>query len=256
MLGLHASFTLGEETLERAAEVARDLALRVHIHLAEDLVDRVTGTASGSGVVERLARFGLWRPGSIAAHAVHLDDVERRRLGALGVVVAHCPRSNQHNGVGRCDLAALVRAGVQVALGTDGYAAGMLSEAQAAILVQRQAPRFGDGRAVEEGLLQANAELASSYLPGAGRLVPGSPADVVVTRYIPPTPLTAENVWAHLLLADIESRVRHVFVHGRLVVEDGRCRLLDEAELAARCRERAARLWERFAAASRAGGQS
>lgn len=253
MLGLHASFTLSDATLEAASELARELALRVHIHLAEDPLDRVAGTAAGSGVVARLESFGLLRAGSIVAHALHVDEAERRRLGELGVIVAHNPRSNMNNGVGRFDLSAGVGAGVQVALGTDGYGAGMLAEARTAALVQRQSPRLGDGNAVRESLLVANAELASSYVPGAGRLTPGASADVVITGYVPPTPLAAENAWGHLLFADVEARVRHVLVGGELVVEDGRNRRLDEAELESRCRERAAQLWDRFAAAARAG---
>jgi cytosine/adenosine deaminase-related metal-dependent hydrolase len=141
-----------------------------------------------------------------------------------------------------------------VVLGTDGYGAGMLAEARVAGLVQREAPRLGDGGVVREALLVGSADLAASYLPRVGHLAPGSPADVVVTSYRPPTPLTGENAWAHLLCGDLEPHVRHVFVGGELVVEAGRNRRLDEAELESHCRERAALLWERFAARSRTGG--
>jgi putative selenium metabolism protein SsnA len=248
MLGLHACFTLSDETLGAAAEVAERAGLRIHIHLAEDSVDRERGGAGG-GLVDRLDRFGLLQPGAIVAHAVHVEPGEMRRLAERGVVVAHNPRSNMNNGIGRCDLPGLVRAGVQVGLGTDAYGAGMLSEARAAVLAQRQAPRHGDGGAIRECLFDANAHLADSFLPGAGRLSPGSPADVVVTRYVPPTPLGSDNYWGHLLFGEIEANVRTVFVAGELVVDEGRNTRLDESELDARCRERAARLWERFRAA-------
>jgi putative selenium metabolism protein SsnA len=254
MLGLHASFTLSDATLEAAAGVAQRTALRVHVHLAEDRVDRVADGIDGSGVVERLQRFELLQPGAIAAHAVHVSPDEMRRLAALGVVVVHNPRSNLNNGVGRCDVAALVRAGVQVGLGTDAYGAGMLSEARVATLVQRGAPRLGDGGIVREALLQANVDLAARFLPGLGTLAPGAPADVVVTRYLPPTPLDGRNAWSHLLFGDVEAAVRHVFVAGEPVVQDGRSTRLDEAELAAHARQRAADLWGRFAAAARRGG--
>jgi len=253
MLGLHASFTLSDATLEAAAEVARRTALRIHVHLAEDPVDRVGDSGSGSGVVERLDRFGLLQPGAVVAHAIHVDDAERRRLAERGVVVAHNPRSNMQNGVGRCDLAALGRAGVQVALGTDGMGGGMLAEARAATLVQRQAPRWGDGGIVRECLLDANVDLASRFVPGLGRLAPGSPADVVVTRYVPPTPMTADNAWSHLLYGDVENDVRCVFVAGERVLDEGRTTRLPDDALDAACRERAAAVWERFAVA---GGEA
>jgi putative selenium metabolism protein SsnA len=255
MLGLHASFTLSDATLEAAAQVARNTSLRVHVHLAEDPVDHVPGTGEGSGVVERLERFGLLQPGALVAHAIHVDDAERRRLAARGVIVAHNPRSNMNNGVGRCDVGALVRAGVQVALGTDGYGAGMLDEARAATLAQRQAPRGGDGIVVRECLLDANTDLASRFVPGLGRLAPGCPADVVVTRYVPPTALSAENAWGHLIFGDVESDLRCVFVAGERVIDDGRSTRLVDAELDAACRERAAALWDRFAAGARGGSR-
>jgi putative selenium metabolism protein SsnA len=248
MLGLHASFTLSDATLAAAADLARSTGLRAHVHVAEDPVDH-TGNGPGSGVVARLEAHGLLGPGAIVAHALHLDAAERRRLGALDVFVAHNPRSNMNNGVGRAHLHEWVDAGVEVGLGTDGYGAGMLSEARVATLLQRQAPRFGDGALVRECLLHANPDFAARWLPGIGRLAPGSPADVVVTRYVPPTPLDAANAWGHLLFGDVEAAVRHVFVGGQLVLRDGCSTRLDEAELLGGCRERAARLWERFAAA-------
>jgi putative selenium metabolism protein SsnA len=254
MLGLHASFTLGDASLAAAAQAARRTALRIHVHLAEDPVDRVAGRAPGSGVVDRLDAAGLLQPGAIVAHALHIDAGEMRRLAERGVLVAHNPRSNMNNGVGRADLSALARAGVQVTLGTDGYGAGMLGEARAATLVQRQAPRLGDGAFLRECLLQANVDLAGRFVPGLGRLAPGCPADVVVTRYAPPTPLTAENVWSHLLSGEVESLVRTVFVAGERVLDEGRSTRLDEPELEAGCRERAALVWERFGRAAREAG--
>lgn len=127
----------------------------------------------------------------------------------------------------------------------------MLAEARTATLVQRQAPRWGDGGAVRECLLDANIDLASRFVPGLGRLAPGSPADVVVTRYVPPTPLTADNAWSHLLFGDVEADVRCVFVGGERVVDEGRSTRTRDDELDAACRAHAAAVWERFAAAGR-----
>lgn len=250
MLGLHASFTLSDDTLARASRVALEHGLRMHIHAAEDRIDRTgeAGTEGDSGVVERLKRFDLLQAGALVAHGVHLSQREMRMLAEHGVVIAHNPRSNMNNGVGRADLAAMWRAGVQVALGTDAYGAGVLQEARVATLAQRQAPRLGDGAVVAESLLHATPHLVAPWLPGAGRLTPGSPADVVVTRYVPPTPMDAENVWSHLLFADIESKVRSVFVAGERVLDEGRSTRIDEIELATRCRTLGAGLWERFRA--------
>jgi cytosine/adenosine deaminase-related metal-dependent hydrolase len=72
MLGLHASFTLSDDTLTRAAALAREHDLRMHIHAAEDRIDRTgeAGAVGDSGVVERLGRFDLLQPGALVAHGV------------------------------------------------------------------------------------------------------------------------------------------------------------------------------------------
>lgn len=250
MLGLHASFTLSDATLSEAAAVAHAHGLGVHVHIGEDGIDRVPAAASGTGVVDRLARFGLLAPGALAAHAVHLDPGEIRDLAVLGVAIAHNARSNMNNGVGRADAGAMLRAGAQVVLGTDAYGAGVLAEARVATLVQRQQPRLGGGEVIAECVLHANPSLAAGFLPRLGRLLPGAPADVVVTRYVPPTPCHAANVWAHLLHGDVESQVRTVFVAGERVLDEGRSTRVDEADLRDRCRAQAAQLWERFRRAS------
>ena len=72
------------------------------------------------------------------------------------------------------------------------------------------------------------------------------PADVVVTRYVPPTPCTEANVWSHLLFGDVEAHVRTVFVDGERVLDEGVSTRLDETQLRAQLREHAAGLWERF----------
>jgi cytosine/adenosine deaminase-related metal-dependent hydrolase len=129
MLGLHASFTLADATLEAASDLVRRTGLRVHIHVAEDPVDRIAARRDSGQRHRRDAstHFGLLQPGAIAAHALHLD-ARRDAAGSaeLDVFVAHNARSNMNNGVGRADLTAWSRAGVQVGLGTDGYGAGML----------------------------------------------------------------------------------------------------------------------------------
>jgi cytosine/adenosine deaminase-related metal-dependent hydrolase len=246
MLGLHASFTLSDDTLQEAAALAAEQHLVSHVHVAEAAVDRVPGAQQGTGVVARLQRFGLLRPGSLVAHAVHLQPEELRALSKAGAVVVHNPRSNMNNGIGRADVAVMQRAGLQVTLGTDAYGAGIHAEARAATLLQRQAPRLGDGAGVCEALWQGNVALAGGVLPHLGRLLPGAPADVVVTHYVPPTPLTSANGWSHFLFGDLEARVRTVFVAGERVVDEGRSTCVDEGELMDHCRERAAALWERF----------
>jgi cytosine/adenosine deaminase-related metal-dependent hydrolase len=147
-----------------------------------------------------------------------------------------------NNAVGHARTEAFGRA----ALGTDGMDEDMLAEARAAFLRMRDAGRpDAFGAAVD--MLAGGHRLAAALLGEPfGRLDAGSPADLVVLDYRPPTPLTAENLAGHLLFGLDRSHVRSTMVAGRFVLRDRRIVTVDEAAVLARARAAAARLWERM----------
>ncbi len=116
MVGLHAGFTVSDETLLAATELARRADAFLHLHAAEDLCD--------AGSFRRLSAAGALGPKTILAHGVHLSAVERRRAEDAGAWIVHCPRSNLQNAVGYADPRTL---GPRVALGTDGLDADLFS---------------------------------------------------------------------------------------------------------------------------------
>lgn len=248
LFGLHASFTLGDGTLRRCAEAAGEAGF--HLHLGEDRCDaEVTRERFGCTPTERLQRHGLLRRRTLCAHGVHLTDEDTAILAGAGATLVHCPESNMNNAVGVADLARLRDAGVRLALGTDGFTASMARTALAAQLLQSH--RAGDpraGYAVAPGLLfGGNRVLArETFGRDLGRLGAGAPADLVIWDYRPPAPLAAENIWGHLAFGLVTARAEEVFVAGRRVLAAGRPPSVDEDELAARCRDAAAALWERL----------
>lgn len=125
-VGLHASFTVSDDTIAEAAALARELDTVLHVHVAEDGADVADARARGyDGVIDRLARLDALVPGSIFAHGVHLTADEVRRCDAAGVWLVQNPRSNRGNRVG---YPAALAASSRVALGTDGYPAAMTDE--------------------------------------------------------------------------------------------------------------------------------
>ncbi|MBC8366654.1 amidohydrolase family protein [bacterium] len=169
LFGLHASFTLSDESL---AECAAATDMPFHIHLAEaesDLADaRERGYAS---VVDRLDKQGILREGSLFAHGVHLAPGDADLLAERGCFLAHCPQSNAHNRVGRADVASQRAAGIAVGLGTDGFLSGLLTEARFAA---------ADGAGAARLLYNGGAAIASSIFErSVGRLEPGADADFI-----------------------------------------------------------------------------
>ena len=126
MVALHASFTVSDDTVREAGELARELGTVVHVHVAEDTADVADAKERGyAGPLERLLELDALPEGSILAHGVQLDATQVRRAGELGLWLVQNPRSNKGNGVGYPKFLA---ESPLVALGTDGYAANMPEE--------------------------------------------------------------------------------------------------------------------------------
>jgi putative selenium metabolism protein SsnA len=245
MVGAHASFTLSEETLAGCVELARSFGVGVHVHVAEDDADeRDCQTRFGRRVVQRLAEAGALEGGALLAHCVHVDEREAAVIHEAGAAVAHNPRSNMNNRVGRAPVAAL---GDRLALGTDGIDGDMFAESRTAYWRAREAdPSIGPEWVLRR--MASSARVAGSTFgePLLGRIEAGAPADLVVLDYAPPVPLVAENLAGHWVFGLTARHVRDVIVGGEIVVRDGRLAHASEDDLRARCREAAEALWRRL----------
>ena len=128
-VGLHASFTVSDDTVRAAGALCRDLGAVLHVHLAEADADVADAQRRGyPGPLERLLQLNALPPGSILAHGVHLTRDQASRAGDAGCWLVHNPRSNRGNRVG---YAGSLRGAARVALGTDGFRSDMREEAQA-----------------------------------------------------------------------------------------------------------------------------
>jgi cytosine/adenosine deaminase-related metal-dependent hydrolase len=128
VVGLHASFTVSDDTIREAGELCRELATVLHVHLAEDAVDVEDARRRGyQGPLERLSALGALVPGSILAHGVHLSLEQAKKAAEAGCWLVQNPRSNRNNRVG---YGLSLRAAARVALGTDGFASDMQEEAR------------------------------------------------------------------------------------------------------------------------------
>ncbi|NRA98110.1 MAG: amidohydrolase family protein, partial [Planctomycetes bacterium] len=128
LVGLHASFTVSDETIREAAQLARELDTALHVHVAEDASDVRDARDRGyDGVIDRLGRLGALVPGSILAHGVQLSSQEVEECRDAGCWLVQNPRSNQNNRVG---FQSVLSASTDVALGTDGFPSDMLLETE------------------------------------------------------------------------------------------------------------------------------
>ncbi len=250
MMGLHASFTLSDETLERCVGIAKDAGVGCHIHVAEDAADREDSIAKhGLPTVERLHRLGVTGARSIFVHCVHIDEAEMETLAATRTCVVHNPESNMNNAVGVAKLLKLLGKGVLVGLGTDGMSSDMLAQMRCAYLLQRLDSRDPRVAFVEapQLLLQNNAEICERQFGlRLGEIAEGLPADLAILDYLPPTPLDENNFLGHLIFGLVDAAVDTTVCRGKILMRGKKILSLDEERIAARSRELAPKMWRRL----------
>ena len=249
--GLHASLTLSAETLDACREAVPE-GEGFHIHVAEHESDEYDSLGkSGMRVVDRLEKHGILGPKTIVAHAIHIDIKEAELLADTETWVTHQPRSNMNNGVGTAPVESLLRAGVKVGLGTDGFSHTMWEEWKTAYLLHkvwhRDPRRFSGIDAVRLGVYN-NAALANKFFPEAplGVLTPGASADLIFVNYHPHTPLTSGNLPWQIIFGFHESMVTTTIVAGEVLMRDRDLVTMDESAITARARELAPKVWERY----------
>jgi putative selenium metabolism protein SsnA len=250
--GLHAALSLSDETLADCTAAAQGLETGFHIHVAEHEADEYDSLHKyGQRVVPRLVEAGILGPKTIVAHAVHIDPAEMNQLRARGVWVTHQPRSNMNNAVGAADVEGMLRLGIPVCLGNDGFSNNMWAEWKTAYLLHKAArrdPRRMNGMDVVKMGVTNNAALARVFWPDqpVGVLAAGAAADIIFVDYHAPTPLTADNLPWHIIFGFESSMVTTTMVNGRLLMHDRKLLTLDEEAITARSRELATAVWQRF----------
>lgn len=248
--GLHASLTLSNETLEKARISIPEHA-GFHVHAAEHPIDQYDSLQkSGLRVIDRLHSFGILDERTIVAHAVHVDAKEIQLLADTQTWVSHQPRSNMNNAVGIGNVESMMRMGVRMCLGNDGFSNAMLDEWKTAYLVHKLVnhdPRFMNGNTVVEMGVYQNSELATQQfgLP-IGKLEEGYQADMIFIDYKPFTPLSVDNLPWHMLFGFQNSMISTTIVAGKVLMKNHEMIELDEKRIFSKAMEQAVPLWNRY----------
>jgi len=237
----HAPYTISDATFGRINILAEQLGLPVHIHLHET-ADEICDSLKqyGARPLERLARLGLLGPNFIGVHAVHVNEAEIGLRAQYGCHVAHCPTSNLKLASGIAPTFELMRAGVNLGLGTDGAASNNRLDLFAEM---RLAALLAKGVSGDATALSAAAALKMATLGAAralnlddriGSIVPGKRADLVAVdlQALPSQPVF--DPVSHLVYVAGREDVTHAWVDGKLQLNE-RCLVnLEPDDLTAR----------------------
>lgn len=228
-LAPHAPYTASDNTFQRVLSFAEELGIGIHTHLHET-AGEVSGAVAQSGErpVARLARLGVLGPGFFAAHCVHFSSADIDALARHGASAVHCPSSNLKLASGIAPVAALLAAGVNVGLGTDGAASNnrldMFEEMRLAALIGKVAR--GDASSINAAQAFTMATLGGARAVGLGEHVGsievGKSADLIAVGLSSPAMTPLFDPVSHLVYAASRADVTEVWVAGKRRVADGK----------------------------------
>ncbi len=242
IFGLHANFTLSEETLY-AVRDALPQGMGIHIHCGEDREDLDYVLNLGyEGLVDRLHRFDLLQAPSLLAHCIHLTDRDYELLRRLDTaIVVSNPESNANNQVGQMDRSRIRT----YLLGTDGMSGDMVATLRSHYLLGRG--KDEDFAELQRAFFGYRYEVQQRFFPDkAPPLHPGSRADLTVLEYQPVTPLRPDNLLGHLLFGARTARALLTMVDGQVRYYRGSFPSLDEPRARELIQTAAQKLWERY----------
>ena len=230
----HSTYLLNEDQLRLLADLAARFEARIHVHASETVgeMQLVAKRHGGRSPIQVLNDTKLLRR-AVLAHGVHLSDDDIELIAQNSATVVHCPASNFKLASGVARILDLQRAGVNVALGTDGPASGNDIDLWIAI---RLAGYMQKTFAKNPAVLPAVELVRMATINGAralqldhmiGSLEVGKRADIIILDA--DSPSLTPNFDPHTTIATCVTRadVRHVIVDGDIVVRDRKCLTID-----------------------------
>lgn len=247
MMGLHAAFTLSDETLA-ICNKHTPAYTGAHIHVAEGPGDQVDSLHKyGKRIVERLYENGILGEKTLAIHCVHVSTAEMAILKQTNTMVVHNPESNMGNAVGCGPVIRLFQEGIMLGLGTDGYTNDMLESYKVGNIIHKHNlcdPTVAWGE-IPTMLFENNPRIAGRFFKKPlGVLKAGAYADVIVTDYDPLTPMDGGNANGHILFGMNGRSVVTTVCNGKVLMKDRKVLVADEKLVMKECRKSATKLWQ------------
>lgn len=245
MMGMHASFTISDQTMERLV-AEKPEGVGYHIHVAEGIEDlHHCLRTHHKRILDRLMDYQILGDKTIAAHCIYINDHEMELLKETDTMVVHNPESNMGNACGCPPTMKIFQKGIVTGLGTDGYTHDMIESYKVANVLHKH--HLCDANAawgeIPEMLFQHNKKIAGRYFKKQlGILEEGAAADVIVMDYNPPTPLDANNINSHILFGMTGRCVTTTIANGKVLMQDRELKVVDEEKVMADCRQAAAQL--------------
>ncbi len=255
LIGLHASFTLSDASLQTIADTLKDEAnWGIHIHTSEDKADHLDAVNRGyKSTLDRLNRFGLLNENSLVIHGTHFNQNDLDVAKNTGAMLVHNPSSNANNRVGVTanDTIWELKSG----LGTDGMQGNMLAEAKEGTLIRSGHLAGGETSVNYAELLFNNNPVLATRLFGRkiGKLDPGYTADLAIFDYSPRTDFNENNWIGHTLFG--MAIPSDVMTNGIFRIRNNEFIDINEKELFINAEKQSQMLWDLMKKIEKGGGR-
>lgn len=247
MLGLHASFTLSDDTLQKAGKILHNYNSGIHIHLCEGEIDRTISIKKfHRSPVERLIDFNLLNSNGILTHGVHLNEDDYRNISGFGTAIAYNPDSNLNNAVGLPQFEK-VPPEIPVLVGTDGMHSHIARSLKQLFLLYRH--RGASSEATFNWIKKIyfdQLDFIGNYFKDFPSLQVGDRADFIVWDYVPPNHLTPDNFWGHFIYGALESPIHSAVHGGTFLMKNYQMQNIDESAIYQAVRKQGQLLYQRI----------
>jgi len=247
MLGLHASFTLADDTLAESERIVKDYNLGIHIHLNEDSTDRVLSKQiAGQFPVARLLKYNLLNIKSILAHGIYLTKKDFSKIDEKGSAIAFNFDSNLNNSVGLPNFR-MMSDSIPILMGTDGmHASPQRTMKNYFLLMRNKGLSFDEAFTKIHKVFIDQQTFVKRYFPDFTSLNVDDRADFIIWDYVPPTPLTRDNYWGHYIYGMLERAIQSTVQNGRFLMKNKKIIGLKENKISNEIRIKGEKLVRKF----------
>ncbi|WP_027706484.1 TRZ/ATZ family hydrolase [Zooshikella ganghwensis] len=234
MFGPHAPYTVSDEPLKRIATLSEQLDAAIQMHIHETPTEVNDGLAkTGKRPLQRLHDLGLLSPRLQCVHMTQITEADIQLLQQTGAHVVHCPESNLKLASGFSPVDQLLKAGINVSLGTDGAASNndldILSEMRTAALLAKAVAEDAEALSAHEALAMATINGAKTLGIDdiTGSLEVNKAADITAINLDELENLPMYHPVSQIVYTASSRQVTHVWVNGHLVLNNRELTTLD-----------------------------
>jgi cytosine/adenosine deaminase-related metal-dependent hydrolase len=238
LVGLHASFTVGDDLLKKSVTLSEKYKSGIHVHTAEDSIDQeFTVRNHNKRIINRFKDAGVLEfSKTILAHCVNINVQERDVLKETAVWIAQNAESNMNNNVGSFNSYGLNE---NIFYGTDGMHSDMLRSAKASYLVGREAEEI-QAMTVYARLRNIHNYLYKNEFSG------DSDNNLVILNYDSPTEINQNNFIGHFIFGIESKHIESVISKGNLIVNKGKLVNKKEEDILELSKEMSKKLWSKL----------